>query len=180
MSVREVVLYPAEVLRRPAEPIAAVDDQVRALVEDMFETMYTARGVGLAAPQVGVSSRIFVMDPQQENEQVGATALINPVIVQLSGEQVFEEGCLSIPGFSADILRAESVRVEYRTVDGEAAALDLSGFPAVIAQHEIDHLDGILFVDYLSPTRSRLFEKDFGRDIWRWRFRAAGKAAVRR
>ena len=180
MSVREVVLYPAEVLRRPAEAVTAFDGNLRTLVADMFDTMYAARGVGLAAPQVGESRRVFVMDPQHDEEPIGPTALINPVIVRLSGEQTFEEGCLSIPGFAADVVRAESVRVEYRTVDGAAAALELSGYPAVIAQHEIDHLDGILFVDYLSPTRSRLFEKDYGRDVWRWRFRAADKAAVRR
>jgi peptide deformylase len=180
LSVREVVLYPAEVLRRPAEVVTTFDENLRTLVTDMFDTMYAARGVGLAAPQVGVSSRVFVMDPQHDDEPIGPTALINPVIVRLSGEQTFEEGCLSIPGFAADVVRAESVRVEYRTLDGEETALELSGYPAVIAQHEIDHLDGILFVDYLSPTRSRLFEKDYGRDIWRWRFRAADKAAVRR
>lgn len=180
MTVREVVLYPAEVLRRPAEPVVEFDGGLRALVDDMFETMYAARGVGLAAPQIGESRRVFVMDPQHEDDPVGPLALINPVLTNLSGEQVFEEGCLSIPGFSADVMRAESLRVEYRTVDGAEAALVLAGYPAVIVQHESDHLDGILFVDYLSPTRSRLFEKDFGKDIWRWRFRAAGRAGARR
>lgn len=176
MSVHEVVQYPSEVLRRPGQWVERFDADLRVLVEDMFETMYAARGVGLAAPQIGVSQRVFVMDPQQENEPMGPLAMINPTIVRREGEQVFEEGCLSIPGFSADVRRAESVTVEYLDPHGEPRVLEASGYPAVIVQHEIDHLDGVLFVDYLSSVRARLFEKQFGRDPWRWRFRASERA----
>lgn len=176
MSSQEIVQYPAEVLRRPTEPVEQFDSALQALVNDMLDTMYAARGVGLAAPQVGLSRRIFVMDPQDGSDP-GPLGVINPELMPLGDERwVQEEGCLSIPGFAADVERAAAVRLTGSRPDGSRFELELEGFPAVVAQHEYDHLLGILFVDYLSPTRWRLFEKEFGSDPWRWRY---GRKPVR-
>lgn len=166
----DIVTYPAEVLRRPAAEVVEIGGDLKRRVEAMFETMYGAPGVGLAAPQVGVSERYFVMDPRP-NEKPEPLALINPTIVEKSGEIVWEEGCLSIPGFTAEIERANLVEVKALDLEGRLQRYEFSGFPAVIVQHEIDHLDGILFVDRLSRTRQRIFERDFGVDKFKWKFR---------
>lgn len=174
MALREIILYPDELLRIPAEEIRTFDAELSALVEDMFETMYAAPGVGLAAPQIGLSGRVLVMDPSGRQEPDAARALVNPAVTWRSDETlVTEEGCLSIPGYYAEVSRPAAVRIEARDPDGERLDLELEGFPAIVAQHEIDHLDGILFVDYLSRTRWRLFERQFGRDPYRWKYAAA-------
>jgi len=171
VSIRDIVTYPAEVLRRPADPVAAFDAELAALVDDMFATMYAAAGVGLAAPQVGIGRRVFVMDPGPDSGQE-RLAVVNPQIVDRHGERMSDEGCLSIPGYTAEVPRAETIMLRANDLNGVEFELELQGFAAVVAQHEADHLDGVLFVDYLSQTRWRLFERDFGRDPYRWRYAA--------
>jgi peptide deformylase len=143
------------ILRQKAAQVGAISDATRKLIRDMFETMYAEEGVGLAAPQVGVSERIIVVDPH--NDEVAAFALINPEIVDTSKEtEKGEEGCLSIPGLRDLVERSVRVVVRGTTVEGEPRELELSGLPARIIQHEIDHLDGILFFDRLSPLKRKL------------------------
>jgi peptide deformylase len=151
----EVRILGDPVLREKAVPVAQISDQTRQLIRDMFETMYAEEGVGLAAPQVGVSERIIVVDPH--NDEVAAFALINPEILEASKEtEKGEEGCLSIPGLRDLVERSVRVVVRGTTPEGEVRELDLSGLPARIIQHEVDHLDGILFFDRLSPLKRKL------------------------
>jgi len=147
MAVMKVYLYGEEVLRRKASPVEKIDDGVRELIRNMAETMRQASGVGLAAPQVGDSRRVIVAEVPQENS--GLIALINPVIVESSGISEYEEGCLSVPGISAKVKRAAEVVVEGLTPDGKQMRKKYTGLLATVVQHEIDHLDGILFVDRL-------------------------------
>ena len=151
----EVRILGDPILREKAAPVAQVSDQTRQLIRDMFETMYAEEGVGLAAPQVGVSERIIVVDPH--NDEIAAFALINPEIVETSKEtEKGEEGCLSIPGLRDLVERSVRVVVRGTTPDGEQRELDLHGLPARIIQHEVDHLDGVLFFDRLSPLKRKL------------------------
>ena len=143
------------VLRAKAEPVPIVTDQVRRLIADMFETMYDEEGVGLAAPQVGISERIIVVDPHEEDSK--PFALINPEILDLSKDtEKSEEGCLSIPGLREMVERPVSVRVRGMTPEGEITEIQTDGLLARILQHEIDHLDGVLFIDRLSPLKRKM------------------------
>jgi peptide deformylase len=145
--VMKIFLYGEEVLRNKALAVEEVDDGVRELIRNMGETMRQAGGIGLAAPQVGESRRIIIADvPQEEKELV---ALVNPKIIELEGACDFEEGCLSIPGISAKVKRAAEVVVEGITPEGEVIKKQYSGLLARVVQHEVDHLDGVLFVDRL-------------------------------
>lgn len=151
----EVRILGDPILRQKAAPVAEISDRTRQLIRDMFETMYAEEGVGLAAPQIGVSERIIVVDPH--NDEIAAFALINPEIVETSKEtEKGEEGCLSIPGLRDLVERSVRVVVRGTTPEGEPRELDLSGLPARIIQHEVDHLDGILFFDRLSPLKRKL------------------------
>lgn len=147
MAVIKIYLYGEEVLRQKALPVEKIDDGVRELIRNMAETMRQASGVGLAAPQVGDSRRVIVAEVSQENS--GLIALINPVIVESSGTSEFEEGCLSLPGISAKVKRAAEVVVEGLTPDGKQVRNKYTGLLATVIQHEVDHLEGILFVDRL-------------------------------
>jgi peptide deformylase len=147
MAVMKIFLYGEEVLRQKASPVEEVDDGVRELIRNMAETMRQANGVGLAAPQVGDSRRIIMAEVPQE--QKGLIALVNPKIVESSGTSEFEEGCLSIPGITAKVKRAAEVVVEGLTPDGEEVRNKYTGLLATVMQHEIDHLEGVLFVDRL-------------------------------
>jgi peptide deformylase len=147
MAVMKIFLYGEEVLRQKASPVEEVDDGVRELIRNMAETMRQANGVGLAAPQVGDSRRIIMAEVPQE--QKGLIALVNPKIVESSGTSEFEEGCLSIPGITAKVKRAAEVVVESLTPDGEEVRNKYAGLLATVMQHEIDHLEGVLFVDRL-------------------------------
>jgi peptide deformylase len=143
------------ILRQRAADVDTISEETRQLIRDMFETMYAEEGVGLAAPQVGVGERIIVVDPQQDD--LPAFALINPEIVEASKEtEKGEEGCLSIPGLREIVERSHQVLVRGLTPDGEARELNLEGLPARIIQHEIDHLDGILFIDRVSPLKRKM------------------------
>ncbi len=151
----EVRILGDPVLRAKAEPVAQITDEHRALIRNMFDTMYAEEGVGLAAPQVGVSERIIVVDPH--NDEVPAFALINPEIVELSKQvEKGEEGCLSIPGLRDIVERSYSCVVRGLTPEGESVQIDLNALPARILQHEVDHLDGILFFDRVSALKRKL------------------------
>ncbi|MDG4597983.1 MAG: peptide deformylase [Candidatus Contendobacter sp.] len=158
MARLNILHYPDSRLRKLALPVETVDDHVRALVDDMLETMYAAPGIGLAATQVNVHKRVVVMDVSEEKNR--PLAFINPTLLEREGENEAEEGCLSVPGFYETVRRAEWVRVGALDRDGEPFELDASGLLAVCIQHEIDHLDGKLFVDYLSVLkRDRIRKK---------------------
>jgi peptide deformylase len=150
--------YPDPRLRKPALPVETVNDRVRSLVDDMLETMYAAPGIGLAATQVNVQKRVIVMDVSEDKDQ--PLIFINPTLLAREGESEMEEGCLSVPGFYERVRRAERVWVSALDRHGESFELDASGLLAVCVQHEIDHLDGKLFVDYLSALkRDRIRKK---------------------
>lgn len=155
MAVREILVYPDPRLREKAEPVAEVDDSIRALVEDMAETMYAAPGVGLAANQIGVLLRVFVIDVADEEEPSNLMVFINPEILDATGTQTYQEGCLSFPGGSEEIKRAEHVRVRALDVNGKPFELEAEGLLAVAIQHENDHLNGVLMIDKLGPLKRR-------------------------
>lgn len=155
MAVREILVYPDPRLREVAEPVAEVDDDIRALVEDMAETMYAAPGVGLAANQIGVLKRVFVIDIADEDEPSNLMVFINPEILDATGTQSYQEGCLSFPGGSEEIKRAERVRVKALDLDGKPFELTAEGLLAVAIQHENDHLNGVLMIDKLGPLKRR-------------------------
>ena len=160
MSIREIVILGDPVLRTEAEDVTSFDDDLRALVRDMFETMYHAEGIGLAAPQVGVSKRIMVLDLRLEDQQEARVALVNPSITWESGELDKQpEGCLSIPGLEEVVERPWAVRVEGFVPDGNAVVLEADDLFSRALQHEIDHLDGVLFLDRLSPLKRRMAMK---------------------
>lgn len=155
MAEREIRLLGDPVLRRTAQPVPELTPETRALIADMFDTMYAADGVGLAAPQVGVGDRVIVVDPRQEDVQ--AFALVNPVILERSSElDKAEEGCLSIPGLQEIVERPVRVTVEGLDREGATVRMAVDGFVARILQHEIDHLDGVLFIDRVSPLKRKL------------------------
>jgi peptide deformylase len=157
-------VYPDKVLRRRASPVARArfGDELARLASEMIRLMYESAGVGLAAPQVGVSLRLTVIDPSPESES--PVVLVNPRIVDSSGRYADEEGCLSLPGVTAEVNRAERLRVEFVTLAGKPDALDAAGLPARVIQHELDHLDGRLFIDRLGPE-GRLAVRDALREL---------------
>lgn len=158
MAKLNILEYPDPRLRQRAEAVPAVDEEVRQFADDMVETMYEARGIGLAAVQVGDARRVVVIDVSEERNE--PRVLINPEIVESTGEVESEEGCLSIPGVYDRIQRAERVRYRAQDRDGNAIEGEADGLLAVCIQHEIDHLDGRLFIDYLSELkRSRIRKK---------------------
>lgn len=157
MALLEVLHYPDERLRTVAKPVTEVTDDIRRIIDDMFETMYAEEGVGLAATQVNIHQRIVVMDVSAERNQ--PIALVNPNIVKADGEHLGDEGCLSVPGTYAPVERAENVTVEALDRDGNPFSLDAEGLLAVCIQHELDHLKGKLFIDYLSPLKRQRIRK---------------------
>ena len=162
MALLEIVKYPAEGLKKPSSPVEKIDDSIRKLVSDMIETMYDAPGVGLAAPQVGVNKRVIVADASDDDgEKSGPLIIINPEIVSKEGDTVFEEGCLSVPDFTAEVDRAERVRVRGEDGEGNPVDIETGGLLAIVLQHEIDHLDGILFVDRIGSVKRDIFKRKF-------------------
>jgi peptide deformylase len=157
MAKLSILEFPDPRLRTRAQAIEAVDDGVRALIEDLFETMYAAPGIGLAATQVDVHRRLLVADVS--GDRTAPLALINPVILEKDGVTVTEEGCLSVPGYYEEVERAEHIRVRFIDRDGNEIEMDADGLLAVCIQHEIDHLDGRLFVDYLSEAKRQRIRK---------------------
>lgn len=157
MAILTILEFPDERLRQKAKPVEMVDDGIRKLIDDMFETMYAAPGIGLAANQVNVQRRLLVLDISEEKNQ--PLALINPELVTREGQEESDEGCLSVPGVFEKVKRAEKIRVRALNRDGESFEMDADGLLAVCIQHEIDHLEGKLFVDYLSPLKRQLARK---------------------
>lgn len=157
MAKLEILEIPDNRLRTIAKPVEAFDDALVQLVADMTETMYDASGIGLAATQVDVHQRLLVLDVSETQDQ--PRVYINPEIISSEGSETCEEGCLSVPGIYAEVSRAERVRVAAQNPDGSAFEEDLEGMHAICLQHEIDHLDGKLFVDYLSPLKRRMVTK---------------------
>lgn len=151
MPVLTILRYPDPRLYRKAEPVAVVDDGIRALVRDMAETMYAAPGIGLAATQVDVHKRVITIDTSETRDQL--LVLINPEIVSRDGEQIYEEGCLSVPGIYEPVERAASIRVRALDAEGRPFELDAGELLAVCIQHEMDHLEGKVFVQYLSRLK---------------------------
>jgi len=158
MAKLTILEFPDPRLRKKAVPVDVVDDALRALIDDMFETMYAAPGIGLAATQVDVHRRLLVADVSSDKSD--PHVFINPVVVEKDGVTVTEEGCLSVPGYYEEVERAEHIRVRYLDRDGRECEGEFEGLLAVCVQHEIDHLDGKLFVDYLSEAkRTRIRRK---------------------
>lgn len=157
MAVLKVLKYGDPALRRSAAPVGEVTPEVRKIIADLTETMYDEVGIGLAAPQVGISLRLIVVS---DEEGRGVQALLNPTIVDRAGEVTGEEGCLSIPGVFAPVTRAAWVKIEARAVDGKPLTISARGLRARVLQHEIDHLDGVLFIDRVDPmVRDRIKRK---------------------
>lgn len=157
MALLPILEYPDERLRTVAKPIDHMDDSLQRLIDDMFETMYEAPGVGLAATQVDYHRQLIVMDVSEDKNQ--PLVLINPRIIEREGTETCQEGCLSVPGVFADVARAERVVVEALDRHGELVRRDASGLLAVCIQHEMDHLAGKVFVDYLSPLKRQLVKR---------------------
>ncbi|MPZ38963.1 MAG: peptide deformylase [Rhizobiales bacterium] len=164
MALRDILILPDKRLRLVSEPVKKIDTDVKKLVEDMFETMYDAPGIGLAAIQVGVARRIITMDLSKKDEDKERRVFINPEIVWSSDEKdVHEEGCLSIPEYYEDVERPAQVRVKYLDLHGREHALEASGLLAICLQHEIDHTNGVLFIDHISKLKRDRITKKFSK-----------------
>ncbi len=162
MAKLEIVTLPDPILRKLSTPIERIDDELRRLADDMLETMYDAPGVGLAAVQVGIPRRLFVLDVADEDEKPSPLVLFNPEIVALGSEtRLHEEGCLSIPDFRVEIERPASLTLRYIDRDGNPREMDAEGLLATAIQHEINHLDGKLIIDFLSPLKRDIVVRKF-------------------
>jgi peptide deformylase len=157
MTLLKIVEFPDPRLRTKAQPVTVFDAGLKQLAADMLETMYDAPGIGLAATQVDVHIQLLVLDVSEEKD--APMTIINPRIVEREGSQTYQEGCLSVPGIFADVDRADRIRVEAQDVDGKPFVIEADGLLAVCIQHEMDHLAGKLFVDYLSPLKRELVRK---------------------
>jgi len=165
MAIRNIVKYPEKSLSQPSVKIEVLDQEIKNLVEDMEETMFNNAGIGLAAPQVGINQRVIIfdshaVDPEYDGETKEVTALINPKIIASEGSFISEdEGCLSVVDFRATVKRYAKVRVRALDINGKQLEFDAEGLMAVIMQHEIDHLDGILFIDRISSLKRAMYKK---------------------
>ena len=157
--IRTILTYPNPELKKKCEPVTIITDAIKELVQDMAETMYNAPGIGLAAPQIGVHQRIIIIDISGRDEAKDLIVAINPVITSASGSCYEEEGCLSVPGYAANVRRHVSVVVKALDLNGNVQTWHAEELLAVAFQHEIDHLDGILYVDHLSPLKQDLFRR---------------------
>lgn len=161
--VRTILTYPDPELKKKSQPVTVINDKVRELVRDMAETMYAAPGVGLAAPQIGVHQRVIVIDVAGKDEPPELIVAINPVIIHADGEAYEEEGCLSVPRYAANVRRHARVVVKGLNLEGEEVTWKADDLLAIAFQHEIDHLDGILFIDHISPLKREIFKKRYRR-----------------
>ena len=159
MAILHICTYPEKVLSQPAEPITEIDEEVVKLVDHMAETMYSAPGIGLAATQVGVAKQVLVADIAPRRPESELIVLINPEIVAAEGQVVFEEGCLSVPDYQAEVKRHEKVTVRGLNLKGEEVVIEAEGLLAIVFQHEIDHLNGLLFIDRLSKLKRDLYKR---------------------
>ncbi|MEM6514019.1 MAG: peptide deformylase [Pseudomonadota bacterium] len=162
MAKLTILEFPDPRLRKKAVPVEQIDDALRSTIDDMFETMYAAPGIGLAATQVDIHKRFLVADVSREQDE--PRVFINPVIVEKDGVTASDEGCLSVPGYYEEVKRAEVIRLKYLDRDGEPHEEELDGLLAICVQHEIDHLDGKLFVDYISEAKRTRIRKRLEKD----------------
>lgn len=168
MTIRPIHVIPDGVLREKAQPVTAFDADLKRLVEDMFETMYAAPGIGLAAPQVGVMQRVFVVDVSPREDMKEPLAFINPEITWASDEtSVYEEGCLSIPEYYEEVERPARVRMRFQDVEGKEHEIEAGGVLATCAQHELDHLNGVLFIDHISKLKREMVWRKFNKQAKR-------------
>ena len=164
MAVREIIILPDKRLRLKSQPVKKVDREIKVLVDDMFETMYDAPGIGLAAIQVGIPKRVVTMDLAKKEEGHQPRVFINPEILWTSEETAtYEEGCLSIPEFYEEVERPAQVRVKYLDLEGREQVLEADGLLATCLQHEIDHLNGVLFIDHISKLKRDRVTKKFAK-----------------
>jgi peptide deformylase len=164
MALREIIILPDKRLRLKSEPIKRIDATIRKLVNDLFETMYEAPGIGLAAIQVGVPRRVVTMDLSKKEDDHKPQTFINPEVIWKSTEtSKYEEGCLSIPEFYEEVERPAQVKVKYLDIDGNAQEIEASGLLATCLQHEIDHINGVLFIDYISKLKRDRIVKKFAK-----------------
>ena len=162
MALRDILIIPDTRLRLTSEPVKDIDKGVRALVDDMFETMYAAPGIGLAAIQIGVAQRVVTMDLAKKDDEKEPQVFINPEILWTSEEtSIYDEGCLSIPEYYEEVERPQKVKVKYLDLDGKAHEIEADGLLATCLQHEIDHLNGVLFIDHLSKLKRDMVMKKF-------------------
>jgi peptide deformylase len=159
MAIFEILQFPNPLLKKKSQPIQKIDQNIRQLAEDIAETMYAAPGVGLAAPQVGHLLRLIVLDISPANQPKNLQVLVNPEIVDAEGECTWEEGCLSVPEYYEEVKRNKKVVVRYMNLDGEHLESATDGFLSIVLQHEIDHLEGILFIDHLSKLKRDLLRR---------------------
>ncbi len=170
MSIRKIAEYPAPVLRQQTRTVTVFDEELKKLVEDMAETMYDAPGIGLAAPQVGESLKLIVVDITKDKEgKRDFMAMVNPEITRKEGHQLDEEGCLSVPDLTSKVRRFKRIAVSYQDLAGNSHELETEDRFAVVLQHEIDHINGILFIDHLSPLKRALYKKK----VRKWQAEAA-------
>ncbi len=162
MTIKPILLLPDPLLRGKSEQVERVDDDLRKLADDMLETMYDAPGIGLAAPQVGILRRLLVIDVSKDEEEKAPMVFINPQVVARSEERgTYEEGCLSIPDYYAEVERPAAVTVEYVDREGKQQSVEADGLLAVCLQHEIDHLNGVLFIDHISKLKRDMVIRKF-------------------
>jgi len=159
MGLRKILTYPADELKHPAQPVKNIDGTINELVTDLVDTMYAAPGLGLAAPQLGIAERVIVVDIDDEEKGKHLIKLINPVIVEAEGKIVWEEGCLSVVDYTAEVSRAKRVLVKGWTTDEQEIAIEAEDLLAVALQHEIDHLEGKLFIDRISRLKRDLYRR---------------------
>lgn len=162
MTIKPLIILPDPVLRQASAPVERIDDAVRRLADDMLETMYDAPGIGLAAIQIGEPVRLVVIDLAKEDEEKQPQVFVNPVVVERSGEpSVYEEGCLSIPDYYAEVERPATIRLTYLDLSGKQQEIEADGLLATCLQHEVDHLDGVLFIDHISKLKREMVIKKF-------------------
>jgi len=161
--ILEILKYPDKRLKKAAEEVTSLNDQIKNLIKDMLDTMYSAPGVGLAATQVGVALRAAVIDIKPPDKGRNPLTLLNPVILKKSNEIEFEEGCLSIPGIRAKVKRFSNVMVEFFDSNWNRVSINAEGLLAIAIQHEIDHLNGVLFIDRLTPIQKKLLKPELKR-----------------
>ena len=160
MTIRKILTEPDPFLRQKSNKVDQVNDEIRTLMDDMLETMYNAPGIGLAAIQVGVPKRVIVMDLSREDEKKNPLYFVNPeIITNSNNDAAYEEGCLSVPGQFAEISRPDKCKVKYLDYNGNEKIVDTQGLLATCIQHEMDHLEGILFIDYLSKLKKSMIVK---------------------
>jgi peptide deformylase len=162
MAILPIIVLPDPILRKESAPVERIDASLKMLADDMFATMYDAPGIGLAAPQIGISRRLIVMDPARDEDAKTPLTMVNPEILFRGDEmRVHDEGCLSIPDITAEVERPALTRVSYLDLEGKKQEIELEGIWSTLVQHEIDHLNGVLFIDYLSRLKRNMIVKKF-------------------